>query len=321
MIASSATSTSQTLKTGVANHVGKALTGGTITFAESPEDAPDFIFPLEPLANYDLANTGELQDLLYLPLYTFGTGSEPTLNTALSLANLPVYSDGGRTVTITIKTGVKWSDGLPVTSRDVEFWMNLLMANKSSYGPYVPGAFPDDVTSIAYPSADTIVMHLNASYNPQWFTGTALTMLTPLPQATWDRTSASGPVGNYDETTAGARNVYAFLVKQAQDTLTYATNPLWKVVDGAWTLQQYTPEGQLVFVPNHAYTGAEPAKLSKLVEVPFTSEVAENNALLTGSVDYGYISVTDSPEIPRLEQLGYKIEPWPLWGVNYLYTN
>ena len=305
-----------------ATSTGKALKGGTITFAESPSDAPDYILPLYDLANYDLSNSSELQPLLYMPLYFYGTGDQPTLNESMSLANLPVYSNGDRTVTITLKKGTKWSDGKPVTSRDVEFWNNLLVANKDNYGPYAPGTYPDNVTSFAYPNADTIVMHLDASYNPEWFTEYDLSEITPLPQASWDKTSTSGPVGNYDMSASGAVRVYNFLNKQAENVLTYASNPLWQVVDGPWKLQQYTAEGQLTFVPNRAFTGPGPAaKLSKFVEVPFTSEVSENNALLTGSVDYGYISVTDAPEIPRLEALGYKVVPWPIWGVNYLYVN
>ena len=178
--AASAANAGKALKTS-ATSAQKALKGGTITFAESPSDAPDYIFPLYDLANYDLSNTSAPQPLLYMPLYFFGTGSQPTLNPTMSLANPPVYSDGDRTVTLTLKKGIKWSDGKPVTSPDVEFWINLLLANKNNYGAYAPGTFPDNVASFDYPNADTIVMHLNASYNPDWFTGYDLSMITPLP--------------------------------------------------------------------------------------------------------------------------------------------
>jgi len=303
------------------SHGGRPIKGGTATFAEIPGGPPDYIFPLYSLAYYDSSNTALLQPLLFPPLYWFGKGTTLDINSAFSLANSPVFSDNDKTVTITLRHGYTWSNGQPVTSRDVEFWINLLKANKTDYGPYVPGAFPDNVTSVDYPNSSTIIMHLNASYNPQWFTYTALAEITPLPQQAWDKTSASGSVGNYDMTTAGAQKVYKFLDSQSKDTATYSSNPLWQVIDGPWRLQQYTSTGQLTFVPNPKYTGTVKPRLSKLVELPYTSSVAENNSLLDGSLDYGYISVADAGEIPRLQQQGYRISPWPLWGVNYLYVN
>jgi peptide/nickel transport system substrate-binding protein len=299
---------------------GKIVSGATVTFAESPAAPPNYIFPLFSLAYYTDNDNGQLENLLYLPLYWFGKGSSLAINPSLSLADPPVYSDNDRTVTITLKPGIKWSDGQPLTSRDVEFWINLLKANEGDYGPYVPGAFPDNVTSADYPNASTVVLHLNASYNPAYFTGTALSEITPMPQHAWDKTSMSGKVGNYDMTTAGAQAVYNFLNNQSKNTATYSTSPLWKVVNGPVRLVSTTPDGRFVFEPNPKYFGQK-AKIGKLVELPFTSATAENDALLSGLVDYGYIPATSAPEIPRLEHSGYQVVGWPFYGVNYLYVN
>ncbi len=299
---------------------GTPISGGTVTFAEEPGAAPVYIFPMYSLEFYSNNNTALLENLLYPPLYWFGQGNTLNINPSLSLADPPVYSDNDRTVTITLKSGIKWSDGQTLTSRDVEFWINLLRANKADYGPYVPGTFPDNLASADYPNAQTIVLHLTSSYNPQWFTYTALSEITPIPQHAWDRTSLSGPIGNYDLTTSGAHAVYNLLNKQSLNTSAYASSPLWKVVDGAWRLLSNTPTGRFTFVPNTTYFGPK-ARISKLVELPFTSSTAENNALLTGSVDYGYVSATDTPEIPRLQHSGMYVSPWPIWGVNYLYVN
>ena len=40
----------------------------------------------------------------------------------MSLANDPVWSNGDTTATITLKSNYKWSDGQPITSRDVLFF-------------------------------------------------------------------------------------------------------------------------------------------------------------------------------------------------------
>ncbi len=299
---------------------GKTISGATVTYAEAPGSPPAYIFPLYSLAYYSTNDTAQLQTLLYPPLYWFGKGNSLDINQSLSLANPPVYSDNDRTVTITLKSGIKWSDGQPITSRDVEFWINLLKANKGDYGPYVPGAFPDNVTSADYPNASTVVLHLNASYSPAYFTGTGLSEITPMPQHVWDKTSASGAVGNYDTTTAGAKAVYNFLNTEGKDTATFSTSPLWKVVDGPFRLASNTPDGRFTFVPNPTYFGPK-SKIGKLVELPFTSSAAENDALLTGSIDYGYIAGTNAPEVSRLEREGYQVAPWPFYGVNYLYVN
>ncbi len=61
---------------------------------------------------------------MYRPLYWFGNNNSPTVDYNYCVGNQPVWSNGDKTVTITLKNW-KWSNGESVTSRDVEFWMNL----------------------------------------------------------------------------------------------------------------------------------------------------------------------------------------------------
>ena len=79
--------------------------------------------------------------MLFRPLYWFGLGSTPNLNPNLSLANAPVYSNSGRTVTINLKN-YKWSNGQAVTPRDVLFWMNMLEGERHLLGWLRPWAWP-----------------------------------------------------------------------------------------------------------------------------------------------------------------------------------
>jgi peptide/nickel transport system substrate-binding protein len=272
-----------------------------------------------PNAYYSNVNLFQFQQLLYRPLYWFGKGDQPVLNEQLSLALPPRYSDHDRRVTITLKP-FRWADGKSVTSRDVTFWMNLLKAEKAIWPVYVPGGFPDDVTRMVTPSPRTIVFYLSGPFSPRWFTYNELSQITPLPQHAWDKTSASGPIGNYDESTAGARAVYKFLSAQARDTSTYATNPLWKVVDGPWLLSQYQNTGYTVLVPNQHYSGSKPY-LTKLIEEPFTTDSAEYAALRAGQVTYGYIPYADASQRPLLASKGYTFAPWVTWGINYFPEN
>ena len=187
----------------------KPVSGGTATFAEPPGTSPNYIFPMITAAYYSVANIEQFQRLSFRSLYWIGNGQgQPVVDPARSLAALPVYSKNDSVVTIHLGN-YKWSDGQPVTARDVGFWINLLKANKGSFAAYIPGEFPDNLKSYKIVDPKTIVLTLTGPYNPTWFTYDQLSQITPLPVQAWDKTSATGKVGNYDTTTAGAKAVFA----------------------------------------------------------------------------------------------------------------
>jgi peptide/nickel transport system substrate-binding protein len=157
--------------------------GGTLTFDNS--SAPD---------STDAGNTYYAFNLNFTRLYATplttyksGTGSSgqevvPALATALGTA-----SDGNKTWTYHLKSGVKFEDGSPVTSQDVKYavertfdrtvlpngptyFTSLLAGNAATY----PGPFKDraknlmGLTAIDTPDPTTIVFHLKqpfASFN------------------------------------------------------------------------------------------------------------------------------------------------------------
>ena len=302
------------------------VSGGTVNFAEAPGATPNYIFPLSSGAYFSVTNLSQFQALMYRPLYWFGQGTTPVINYNLSLANPPVFSNNDKTVTVTLKN-YKWSNGEAVSARDVVFWMNMLKANKADWAAYVPGAFPDNVVSYQATSPNTVVFNLNASYNPTWFTYNELSQITPMPMA-WDVTAAGQAAPSETSTTApdltttGAQAVYKFLDGQAKNTSTYATSPIWSVVDGPWKLQSFTSQGKAVFVPNPTYGGPVKPTISKFVELPFTTDSAEFNVLRSGSgVDYGYIPVADLGQKSLLTSSGFTFNPWILFSFNYWVVN
>jgi peptide/nickel transport system substrate-binding protein len=265
---------------------------------------------------------------MYRPLYWFGNGAKAEINYTLSVGKAPVFSNNDQTVTIHLNHYM-WSDGEQVTAQDVIFWMNLIKANKTSWAAYVPGAFPDNVVSYSAPNSTTVVLKLNKSYNPTWFTYNELSQITPLPLA-WDRTSLSAPAPNTstpvsslpDGTTAGATAVYNFLNTQSGQLSTYATSPIWSVVDGPFKLQSFTTQGRAVFVPNAQYTGPVKPKISKFVELPFTSEATEFNVLRSGGqINYGYIPYSDIAQKGYITSKGYSFDPWTLFSFDYFVVN
>ena len=338
----------------------RSASGGVVTFAEGPGNAPNYISPMTAGPYYSVANSSDFSYAFYPPLYWFGDHGEPVLDESLSFATLPVYSDNNTVVTINLKHWI-WSNGKPITARDIIFWMNLLSAatdpaapslgSSSAPGPgwgaLVLGAFPQNVVSYSATGTYSVRFKLNRSYNPTWFTYNELSQINPIPQNSWDRLSLSGPVGNYDMSaqarmlapasdnlppdsyvpvdpgtaTSGALGVAQFINVQAQDLATYATNPMWQVVCGPFKISQFQTSGYLKMVPNHNYSGSPKPKISALVEEPFTSDTSEFNALHNGNITIGYIPRADLGQRPALKRLGYDFAPWYSFSDAYMLYN
>jgi peptide/nickel transport system substrate-binding protein len=300
-----------------ARHAQRALHpqsgySGTVTMAEGPDYPPTYIFPLISSVNSSAGNINQFQFLMYRPLYWFGDNNSPTVDYNMSVGQPPQFSNGGKTVTIKLNH-FTWSDGETVSSRDVVFWMNLMKAEKGEYYGYVPGYFPDNVTSVAAPNPTTVVFTFNKAYNPRWLIYNQLSTVTPLPIA-WDRTSLSAAApsptatGLPDTTASGAKAVYTFLNGLASKSASWAGSPIWSVVDGPFTLSSFTNTGQATFVPNTHYTGPDKSHIAKFVELPFTSDTSEFNTLRSGStITLGYIPPQDTPEAGAVQRDGYTL--------------
>lgn len=332
--------------------------GRIVTFAEQPGQPPTYILPLESSAEESNANFAQFSNILYPSLYVFDATGKPAVDASLSVAKPPVFSDNNSVVTIQLKHWL-WSNGQPITSRDVIFWMNLLSAvtdpnaptvgSGTAPGPgwgfLVPGGFPENVVSYSASGQYTVTLRLNASYNPTWFLFNELSQVTAIPQAAWDRLSAGGPNGSADTSaqtrvplpgtsptlyvpqdpgtaTTGALGVAQFLNLQAQDLSTYATNPLWKVVDGAFTIATFTSQGFVKLVPNKDYSGSPKPVIKAFEELPFTSDSAELLAVRSGSVTIGYLPPEDASQKATIEkQKGYSFSPWNVYGIGYASYN
>jgi len=299
---------------------GKEIKGGTVTVAEVAA-SPNFIFPLVPSTNSNGYNA-DLTLGLWPPLMYSGDGGQSIPNPQESLYSSLTYSDNDTVVTIVLKPW-KWSDGVPITSRDFTFVYNLLKWNYNDWFGYTSGLFPVDVKQVLTPNSHTVVMDLSRSYNPTFFTDNILGQVPLMPQHAWDKTSMTGKVGNYDETQAGAKAVWNFLQKEGDDMATFATNPLWKVVDGPWQLSQFLSSGYYSWVPNKNYSGPDKPILSKVIWTPFTDDTAEMDELRSSStaLDVGSVPLNDVRQLPALEAEGYSVAQVPSPGVAEILPN
>ena len=292
----------------------------TIRWAESAGYTPQWILPLFPGQYFTVQEQAQFEYLMWPPLYNFGMGASPELDLKDSLGQAPQYSSDSKSVTITLNKW-RWSDGTPVTARDIQFWINLVKGNREEWGAYTPGGFPDNITKVTVDGQNKITFTLDRAYNHDYFTQDELSQVIPIPQQAWDKTSASGKIGNYDETAAGAAQVYKYLASQSKDLSTYGTNKLWQVVDGPWHLTSFTSTGQATFEPNPKYGGPDKPKVDKFIEEPFTSQTAELNALRSGQLDVGYIPLQSGNTISQLKAMGFDTAEWDVYGFNSLFLN
>ena len=318
------------------------------TWAEAPQTPPNYIFPFMGLEYFSVSTINQFQFLMYRPLYWFGKGASPDINLDRSTATAPVYSNGNKTVTINMK-GWKWSNGETVSATDVMFWMNMLHGDKDNWADYTPDlGIPDDISNVTVNSDTQITFQLTGPVNPDWFTYNELSQISPMPLA-WDVTALGAAAGSggcaraaYGSADAACHKVFTFLSRQsgydpdnpkkATGALkSYATNPIWHVVDGPWQLSKFNASGNVEFTANAKYSGPIKPSIKKFVEVPFTSDTAEYNALVNGKLDVGFVpsanittgttkATRTGPNSTRLAGK-YSLAPVYGWGINYFPYN
>ena len=341
--------------------LGAHVSGGTVYWAEPPAVTPNWIFPFASLSFFSVANQQEFQYLMYRPLYWFGppTASAATVDYALSAANAPTYTGGGKTIVVDLK-GWKFHDGQTVDAQSVIFWMNMMKAEAGNWAGYVPGpqSFPGNIVSYSAssPTALSVTFHLTGAFSPTWFTYNELSQIVPIPEA-WDVTSltgapgsggcgkfSSGPMtGAATMKACGAvwkfdtdNNGQSKTPQMASDLSTYGSNKLWlDGADGPFVLSAFdSSSGQATFVPNPNYSGPQKPIISKFIEVPYTSDTAEYSALSSGGAgapDVGYIPPQDVPQYTgnpggvgtNASQVAanYNLVPVETWQINYFPYN
>jgi peptide/nickel transport system substrate-binding protein len=294
------------------------------------------IFPFETTACYSVTNYEDFMYLMVRPLYMFGGNNQSiTVNYALSPADKPIYTDGGKTVVINLK-GWKWSNGESVDAKDLIFFLNMLEAEKANYAGYTPTLLPDNMSSYSATGVDQVTLHLKQAYSSIWFTYNQLAILTPMPMA-WDVSSSGAAAGSGGCTTdtaadgwAKCKAVWTYLNSQNKDTSTYATNPLWQVVDGPWKLTSFNISGNYTFVPNTKYSGSPKPSIAELKFVSYTSTDAIYTALKTGALSTGAVPSTDLtpavgntflPASNPLKSAGYYLQPALSFTIGYAYIN
>jgi peptide/nickel transport system substrate-binding protein len=291
-----------------------------INYALPANFTPNWILPIGTAAHLNTNNIA-IAASLWEPLVAYnGSKGSISWDKAGSIATAADFASDDKSVEITLGDR-KWSDGTAITSRDVQFWFNLIKANKAQWGEYSQGKAPDDWTSLKVDDDTHFTITFDKAYNPSWMLANELSLITPLPQQAWDKTSASAKVGNADETAAGAKQVWNYLNSAAKNISGYTSDKLWKTISGPYALSSFSTSGKVVLTANSKYDGGEKASIKTVNLLPYTTSDAEENAVRSGAVDYGYISASDLDQKSSFTAKGYSVEPWTGWAITYMPYN
>ena len=177
-------------------------TAGSITYGYLSANAPNWIMPIIPSANYSVYNSYVFGWQMSRPLYYYPQGTTITIDQALSPADPPVYSNGDKTMSITLKDW-KWSNGQTLSSKDLLFTLDeikaAVKASPANWSVYVPTFFPDTITSMSESNASTLVINMKSAINPTWMTQDILSAIMLMPASEWAKDSASGPTLDFTQ--------------------------------------------------------------------------------------------------------------------------
>ena len=220
----------------------------------------------------------------------------------MSLADAPVYSNGDKTVTVPMKSSYKWSDGQPVTSQDALFWFDMVSGRRGGEPGRTGATTPRTSASrTRSPARHAERHHARAQpeepVNPTWFTEDELYDVQPMPAHAWAKATAGGPILDFTNP-ANAKKIYDFLATQSKSHRHLRDEP---AVAGRGRAVQAD------LVQRHhrqLHDGAEPdlrrPAADQIADVQTSRSpptTAEFNALLSGSLDVGYVPTDDVPQV------------------------
>ncbi len=230
-------------------HSGKSGSGTTAKTTSITEEAVTgvtFTKNFNPFDVNSFASQVDAKSLLYEPLFEFNALKPGDIHPELGTKY--AWSNGGKTLTVNLRTGVKFSDGQPFTSADAAFTFNTIKSNAAANYSGLP-----TITSVAAPNASTLVLNFQAAQYANLFSILGNTFMVP------------------KHTFSSLSNVATAAV----------ANP---VGTGPYMLKTFTTQ-QVTFVSNPKWWGGKPA--INQVNIPYYSgNQAATTALAAGQLDW-----------------------------------
>lgn len=273
----------------------KPTPGGTILYAQAPQTSYNWYIPIVD-AQYDY-NAG-LYDEIYKPL--LWVNNNYSINWKTSVADKITYNTSGTIYHIFLNHKWHWSNGTPVTSKDLLFTWDVIKAASQPTAPapwpYVgagTGDIPNGVKSVVANNNYEVTITLKQPTNQQWFIYNGIIQLVPMPHV-WDV----------------KKNMTAELKYLGDE----ATNPHFvSLVDGPFKLGKVVQNQSWTMLPNKQYSGHK-SIVNKIVLVYEASSAAEFAALHTGTANMGYLDPSQWGSRQELTSKGDVITPEYTFG-------
>ncbi|OAT88018.1 ABC transporter substrate-binding protein [Candidatus Arthromitus sp. SFB-turkey] len=242
--------------------------------------APNGVFnPLFEESAYD----ADINDAMWAPLLELGYDGLMVSG----IAEMPEVSEDGKKYTFTLKEGVKWQDGTPITSEDIEFTFKVLM-DKTYTGRFER----ENLDVVGWKDYRDGVTDYIAGFEIIDDRTFSITL-----------NSANGKNIYYFNVKPLAKHIYGvdYVQGNAKDLEKYHRTPFG---NGAYKFVSYKDGEEVVLVANENYYKGKP-KIENLI----FRVVNETNQLLllqNGDIDVirKGMSVTDE-NLQLLEQLGF----------------
>ncbi|MBU1494929.1 MAG: hypothetical protein KJ956_13305, partial [Actinobacteria bacterium] len=225
------------------------------------------------------------------PLLRFTPGSNSVLEPGI--ASLPVASEDGLSWTVTLRDGLVFGDGTPLTLDMAVTQLNRLMnADLQDASPNQVGntlAIPY-VASIEGIEPNTIKFNL------------------------------VGPAGFFPQILAGAPYTIAHPdMFTAEEMNLLPTAPIYGL--GPWTITDVVPNEQTVLEPNPYYNGTYPAQVDRIIVQRFSNPSAMADAVRTGEIDVAWrlLGAEAANDLKAVE--GLTVETIPSAPIRYLIVN
>jgi len=188
---------------------GNAASGKTLVIESTSVTAPSQNF--NPYVQSATGYSAQATGLIYEPLYIFNVMNPTQAPLPVLASGQPTWSNGGKTLTVPIRSGVKWSDGKPLTANDVAFTYNLVKKNPTLYTASAPL-----VTSATASSPTSVTLNFSSAQFANLF---LIGQVYIVPQHVWG--SVSNPVTYTDANPVGSGpymlqtySSHGFLLKQ-----------------------------------------------------------------------------------------------------------
>ncbi|MGH3244562.1 MAG: ABC transporter substrate-binding protein [Spirillospora sp.] len=235
---------------------------------------PKTFSPLAPNNGPDQLVMSFVFDSLY------GSDASYALKPHLAAA-APEVSGDAKTITLKLKPGLKWSDGQPLTSKDVVYTFTTLADPATGSAQAGKFAAVTGAKALADGKADTLA---------------GLTAPDPATVKITTSRPAAGLAGLIGNTPILPEHVLGKLPAKGLGDNAFFTKPT--VGSGAFTFVQYKTDQYVELAANPNFR--EPVSIKKVFLKPVTSDVATAQ-LRTGEMDLTQVSPTDLPTVKGMD--------------------